>query len=213
MKFTPILAALSGIFIGGAHAASSIQLEIGEMRDSSNQVILSGTWMLVLNTNNTTGLPGNINPNAVGADPITSSSADTTAAANDFVGLTLNLSSIINGDKIIAIGSIGSGDLGAGFADGPVLFGDGQEDIAYAIYWFPGLSVGDTVPSVFEVGGVFISSTDTFAPRGMISPPVNVAFESAVFDVTSFTAVPIPEPTTLMLSALAALGLLRRRRA
>lgn len=211
-----IFAAIIALSISEVQAASSIQYEIGEMKDATGVTVTTGVWMLVLNTSGVdSSLPGGITTGS--SDSITGSLVDKQAASDDFRGLTLNLEEprSINGDRIMIIGTIGDEDFGDGYAVGSFEFADGQENKAYAIYWFPGLSLGDQVPATgsFEVGGVFTADTSTFAPRGMFSPPNPEAFESAVFDVNSINAVLIPEPSAITLTGLVALALLRRRRA
>lgn len=206
---------LSGIFAASSYAASSIQLEVGEFKTASGTTVITGTWLVILDANNDGSLPGNLaaGPSSNGALQI----ANAAVVADVFSGVTLSLGAI-GSDEIIAMGTVGDVDLGDGFATSTISFLDGQEGRAFGIYWLPGLSPEDIIPSSgsFEIGGYFQSDTSEFAAYGMFAPDVNVALEPAVFDVSSFNAITvtaIPEPTALTLTALAALGLLRRRRA
>lgn len=205
---TAILPIFGIISLECALAASSVQLEVGEFRTSGNLTVTSGTWILVLNQDANASLPGGL---TIGGDNALVDGSPT-QDPGAFAGVTLGLNQIIAGDRIVGMGTIGDVDLGDGYTATPVSFSNGQENLAYGIYWFPGLNPNTVVPETFEVGGVFQKTTSPFALRGMVSPADQVAFESATFDVTGFKAVAVPEPATLSLSALGLAALLRRRR-
>jgi hypothetical protein len=202
----------TGLLCNIAHAASSIQLQVGEFKNASGATVVTGTWLVILDANNDGILPGNLaaGPTSNGALQI----ANAAQIADDFSGITLSLGAI-GADQIIGVGTVGDVDLGDGFATSPISFVHGQEGSAYGVYWIPDLNPNDPIPTsaAFQIGGYFQSNPDDFLAYGMFAPPFNVAFEPAVISVSSFTAVAIPEPTTVALSALAAFGLLRRRRA
>jgi hypothetical protein len=202
-----------------AFSASSIELEVGELKDSDGATVTSGTWVLILDANNDQLLPGNI------AATTTSNNAhlllaNATAASSDFSGITLNLGQLIGGARIHALGAITDADdedYGPGFGVSGVTFAAGEEGLAYGIYWFPGITQGSTLPTsgTFQVGGFFQSTTGSFAPTGTFSPPspldnIGTAFDSSAFNAITVNAV--PEPSTFLLSAFGVLALLRRSR-
>jgi hypothetical protein len=201
-------------------SASSIELEVGGLRNTAGATVTSGTWALILDANNDQLLTGNI------AATATSSNAhllpaNATAASLDFSGITLTLGQLIGGARIHALGAITDAtnlDFGAGYGlGGTISFLDGEEGLAYGIYWFPGITQGGTLPTsgTFQVGGFFQSVSDELAPDGTFSPAPNSIGSSAVFDSSAFNAITVtavPEPSTFLLSAFGALALLRRSR-
>jgi hypothetical protein len=207
---------LSAILTNSLYGASSIQLEVGEFQDVSSAIVVTGTWLVILDLNDDGVLPGGLAAGPTSSGALTAGNA--AAISSAFSGASLSLG-VIDDDQIISVGNIGDIDLGDGYATSPVNFSDGQEGLAYGIYWVPGQNPGDTLPNTgnFQMGGYFTSTiTEEFALRGMFAPPAPVSNEPAVFYVTSFNALlvaAVPEPSTLALTAFAALGLLRRRRA
>lgn len=206
---------LSAIFASKLYGASSVQLEVGEFRNVSGVSVTTGTWFIVLDSNDDGILPGGLaaGPTSNGA----LQSGNATAVASAFSGASLGLG-VIGDDQIISVGSIGDVDLGVGYVSSPVNFSNGQEELAYGIYWAPGLNPGDTLPSsgTFQIGGYFNSTATPDALYGMFSPPVSISNEPAVFSVSAFNAIlvtAVPEPSALAFTAVALLGLLRRRRA
>ncbi|NJR43378.1 MAG: PEP-CTERM sorting domain-containing protein [Akkermansiaceae bacterium] len=97
----------------------------------------------------------------------------------------------------------------------------------WGLYWFPSLT-GTTLPANnFQIGGFTQASntiTGSFGDIGTVIPAdgntSSTIFADSIvtspdpgLQISRFTAiVAIPEPTTLTLSALGALALLRRRR-
>lgn len=200
-----------GLALSQVHAASSIQLEVGAFKNSNGISVTTGTWVLILDSNDDNQLPGDL-----AAGPANNGSlnlSNITAINEDFTGKTLGLNNAIGNDTIVAIGEIGDIDLGADYVAATVTFNDGQEGLAYGIYWFPGKSPGNTLTGDYEIGGYFQSDTTEFAAYGMFAPPPLTAQEPAAFDVSGFNAIIIPEPSALVLTLLGSAALLRRRRA
>lgn len=215
LPFAPFLLIVASSY---AYGASSIILEVGPFEDSIGDPVFNGVWILVLDSSNTSLLPGALSADASSPD---TNLSNPTAAAEAFSGLTLNQNNLIGGSKILGIGNItpeNDPDLpGYGLSNGSIEFADGEEGLAYGIYWIMGFTVGDTLPTTgaFEIGGIFRSSTAEFSEYGTFSPPAPFDNVITVFDVTGVNAIivtAIPEPSTFLLSTLGALALLRRSR-
>ena len=210
------------------YATSTVGFAIGAVRDASGTVLPddSSAWAIIVS--NTATLPGGLTD---GANTITASEA-----ASDFDNITLTI-----GDKgdytIIETGTItGSEDLlgSPGVALSTATFnlsGVVTAGKLWGLYWFPGKSVGETLNGTYEVGG-FAQSTPNVESGGTFGTvvPADGSTETLVnflesslnqgvlggtdtgLSASRFTAVAVPETTTLTLSALGLAALLRRRR-
>ncbi len=201
-------------------AASSILLEVGQLKNSSGAAVLSGSWILILNESNSNVLPGGMAATSASPDA-NLTSANTMAVAQDFSGKTLDLGSMIGTGSIRAIGTItpeNDPDYGGGFGvSGTINFANGEEGRAYGVYWIPGFAPGDTLPTsgMYQVGGIFRSSSSASAQFGTFSPPApqdNVATGFNTNTINAIVVTAIPEPTTLLLSSLGLVALFRRSR-
>ncbi len=203
-----------------AFSASSIELEVGQLKNTAGATVTSGTWALILDANNDKLLPGNIAATTMSSNAHLLP-ANASASSLDFSGITLTLGQLIGGARIHALGAITDVtdlDFGAGYGlGGTISFPDGEEGLAYGIYWFPGITQGSTLPTSgsFQVGGFFQSTTTMDTPYGTFSPPSPQFGSVHVFDSSAFNAITVtavPEPSTFLLSAFGALALLRRSR-
>ena len=210
------------------YSASTVGFAIGAVRDSSGVVLPDGSSSWAIIVSNTGNLPGGLTD---GANSIT-----VAEAASDFENVTLTIGN--KGDyTIIQTGTItGSDDLlgTPGIALDTATFDLTAVVTAgklWGFYWFPSQPEGGTLSGTFEVGG-FAQSTPNGASGGTFGTvvPADGSTETSVnflesnlnqsvlggtdtgLNVSRFTAVAVPETTTLTLSALGLAALLRRRR-
>lgn len=235
MKFSPypIKVAIFSIFSFGflpstASATATLEIAIGELRDSGgNLVTPSSAWALIV-SNTAGGLPGGL---------IDGGSMGTTSQiAADFNGVSLTA-----GDKgdytIIKTGFTNGGSSGLPFLafDSVVFDYTAPSSVNMAgsllgLYWFPNRSLGTTLTGSYEVGG-FAQSTpnnQSLGTSGTVIPNQGESqfvyffetnFNQTVMGLDStglgaerFTAVAVPEISSLTLTALGLTGLLIRRR-
>jgi hypothetical protein len=203
-------------------AAASITLntQFGSAFDKDGVVVPDGTlWALVVDTNADTVFTGFSNDQSL---------STTEAASTHFTaGQSLSIGGLLNGNTVFAFGGFnGAGDLPGGAIDA-LIFNYGTNGLAagrsYAFYWFPGATFADGELSQVigsQVGGINTTSADIF-DAGMILPAdgnaiaVGAATEAGGGSLSNerFTAVAlVPEPSSALLGAIGALGLLRRRR-
>jgi hypothetical protein len=203
-------------------AAASITLntQFGSAFDKDGGVVTDGTlWALVVDTNADSVFTGFSNDQSL----------STTEAASTYftAGQSLSIGSLLNGNTVFAFGGFnGGGDLPGGAIDA-LVFNYGTNGLAagrsYAFYWFPGATFVDgelTQVIGSQVGGINTTSADGIFEAGMILPAdgnaiaIGAATEAGGGSLSAerFTAVAIPEPSSALLGAIGALGLLRRRR-
>lgn len=201
--------------------AVTINTEFGSLRDASGAVISSTTtlYAIVFDTDNNSSLPGGLGVN----ESLTVGDSATAYAA--FQGKTLSQGLKIGGDTVIQWGTFDDPE-GLGFAF-PVLttadFADSgiTAGTKYGFYWFPGIDTSAIPTTLSAIGGINETvnyyNAGSLGYIGMQVPNASDTVTTAIYDSTlgtsRFTAIAVPEPTTLTLSALATLGLLRRRRA
>ena len=214
-----------------ACAATSLSMDFGSLKNSTGAKLADDTLVVLIANSDITvaALPGGL------TDHLTSGGLDATLAQNQFAGKTLAVGNTINLDKIIYVGSInGLAGYGAGYegiafdSNAPIDYTGGvATGQSFGLYWFPGLTIANNTvdPEAFEIGG-FFNSDPNLGDIGMTLPgdglfsviqrdsdaAVLDGFESSILP-SAFNAIAVPEPATLTLTALAALGLLRRRRA
>lgn len=203
--------------------ATSAQLYIDKLNtsDGVGYPASGAAWALIYDQNNDGNLPGGLTDG-------TSLVAGSASAIEAAFGASMSISNntiLANGDRIIMTGTVPVG----GVIDEVVLFdiGTGTNQVTtgrkFALYWFPGLSVGDSfnTTGAYEIGGVFEQSphAPSFSDYGMVVPSDNesglfLSLDSqSGFSESRLVAVAIPEPSAITLTGLAALALLRRRRA
>lgn len=222
---------LLSLFIGGPAVASvTISLGIGRLT-SSNSVTLPGDTLWALVSQDSAGnLPGGL-----GADSSFFASSNTQNIMNDFAGQTITTGANIGGGRVIATGPTTASTfaLGEGYIDGLINFDLNDFGLSVgdklAIYWFPGRTeASNTLPSdTFEIGGFQRTTVNTSSggEAALIVPPdltqnVNVFYlddqttgaSDSGIDQTSFQAIAVPEPSTLMFLCTSLLFLARHRR-
>ncbi|MCF7674166.1 MAG: PEP-CTERM sorting domain-containing protein [Akkermansiaceae bacterium] len=210
-------------------ASISIDTFAGEFLDASgSNASDSSLWAIIYDSNGDDLLPGGLTPD--------SSLLGTNAsqAFTDFSGQQILTGQNIGFDKILWAGEID----GANLSGTPSLGYTSLSNFTFAelgvvangkwaVYWFPELTIdSDTLGlSPFEVGGLQQTSAGaSLGDLGMVMPAtddtgtnytaafINSGDNGGDIAPATFTAVVVPEPTTLSLSALALVTLLRRRR-
>lgn len=197
-----------------SNAASQISFGLGILEDLSGDPVEIGTWIIVVDSSGINSMPGGLTYQNNNTDTLTASSVS--ASASHFSGLELSVNEITANNIIAAVGSIGSVN-GIGTVSTTVNFIDGFENTIYAVYWFPGFSPGQTLPTTgtFTVGGFVDGVVDAqFAPTGTRSPleGQSVIHDFVTDGISPILVTAIPEPSTFLLSTLGAIALLRRSR-
>jgi len=209
---------LVGLAALPASASVTLQTQFGTAFNSSSVQVPAGTlWALVVDTDNNSTFAGGF-----GLD----GSLQLAGANSTFsTGQTLTVGNLLGGDTIFAVG----GFDGGGLASDTITLDLGTLGVTagrnYAFYWFPGSTyVSGTSGTITgtQAGGIHTSSnTPESQLTGMVIPTegsnVDTGAATAAVDGnipnSRFTAVNlIPEPSTALLGAIGALGLLRRRR-
>lgn len=215
-----------------SYAAITLNTFFGIAYDSDGIApVPDGTlWIMIVDSNGDNVLPGGLD-----TESSLSLNDDVSEAAADFSNIILELGAIINGDKIFAMGGMNGtatlGQAGISFEEVELTVGLNGElansDIgkSFGFYWFPGISYDSVNPnvqmgSVFDVGGISVVTNPDTGVDPMVIPgdgtTINVGATTEEVggntSVERFTAVQIPEPTTLIFALISAAALLRRRR-
>jgi len=220
------LVALLLLALGGsAMATVTLNTQFGTAYSSTGTAVPDGTlWILVVDTNDNNLFGG-------GNMGLNSSLTAQQANATFSIGQALSVGSTLGSDTIFAMGGFNGAGTGLGLgATGNGLSGLslGTNGLAagldFTFYYFPGVTYNSGGPNLVgtQVGGINRSGADAGALLdGMVIPSdgaqtspgaANSDFGGSVTNA-QFTAVNlIPEPSTALLGAIGALGLLRRRR-
>ncbi len=216
---------------GASHATITLNTFFGiaTSSDGVTPVPDDTLWIMIVDRDGNNVLPGGLE-----ADSSLNQNVDTSQIADDFSNIMLSLGATINGDVIFAMGGMnGTENFGqAGISNEAIELGLGESDIlgssdvgkTFGFYWFPGIAYDSGNPnvqlgSVFEVGGIStVNNLDAGDP--MVIPgdgiTINIGASTEELGGTTpsadFTALAIPEPSTLVLSLVGAVALLRRRR-
>ena len=219
--------AFAGPVFGGT---VTLNLAFGALRDASGTAVPDGTTVFIIANSNTSSgaLPGGLQDTQSGGG------LDSTLALSHFAGADLTVGQTVNLDQIIYVGSV-NGIYGPGSLDWQnVSITTGVSGVNsgtnFGVYWFPGLS-GTSVPSSggFQIGGLFnsqpidpsnlsdvgmsIPSDGSVSLIAQVDPDIaNDIGASTPHTAASFTAIAVPEASSLALSALGLGALLRRRR-
>lgn len=239
-KLTIASAILSCAPVSLFAATATVNLAAGQLRDANGTIIADGggTWAVIVaagdlgNPQTAGALPGGLTNNA------SLTTLNLSQIEADFNGVFLTTGS--KGSFYVhSLGTI-NGEMDIGFA-GMVLtsieftisetgtpgFTSGTQ---FGLYWFPGLAEGSKLTGDYEVGG-FANDMNEASGAGDwgTTIPATAALKNAQFYETNFnqselsgpatdlsasrfTAVLVPETSTLTLSALGMAALLRRRR-
>ncbi|MES2996529.1 MAG: hypothetical protein V4733_06940 [Verrucomicrobiota bacterium] len=204
-----------------ASAALTLNYEFAEALTSSSTVVPANTlWALVVDDGNNTFAGFGGDDSLFEANVTSPGVADTFFSENQSIAL----GGVIGGGTIFALGGFTS----SGATSGQLNLNLGENGLTtgnqFAFYWFPGATFtgGSSETIDDQVGGVHSSSTEGgLLTSGMVIPGDGTTESVGAFSVSqggstpnaAFTAVTlIPEPTTALLAAFGALGLLRRCR-
>jgi hypothetical protein len=217
MKLTLISALLAVAALPAS--AVTINLYSGIFRDSLGAALPDGTlFALVADTN--------ANNNFGGGTTLNSTLTQSQANSVFSIGQTLSVGSVLGGDTVFFLGALTgvSTDGTPGLLNTVVNFNldASTQGLNYAIYFFPGGTLTGGVGTIAGQAGGISSTVAEASQGGLTIPGSNAAnVNQGALDVTNggslansrFTAVNlIPEPSTMLLGAFGALGLLRRRR-
>lgn len=227
MKKHQILIALFPLLALPCSAALNISVQAGQLMNASSTLVSdTSLWAIVYDEDGNGVLPGGLTYNS----NLTIGNADAIWAS--FGGQSIVTGGTLGLDKILWAGAVDS--AGTSGTDGVAQhiltsFTFASLGVAangkWAIYWFPGLTIGsNTLPGVnIEVGGIQRTAA-VDGSIGMTFPAADTpggSFAAAFLDTetndggipqSNFTAVLVPEPSALALSALGFAALLRRRR-
>ena len=200
-----------------AAASVTIQTQFGTAFTSSSATVATGTkWALVVDANNDGLFYGGFS---------TASSLNSAGANLVFTtGQVISLGSTLGSDRVFALGTFNG--AGPGITDGPVNLSLGVNGVAtglkYAFYWFPGatgttsITVGSQVGGLSRavaeagLGAMVIPADGANVPQGAANSDASGTVPNSSFTAVNLNAV--PEPSAVLLGAIGALGLLRRRR-
>lgn len=223
MKSLLFTTGLSFGLLATAGASITWDIEIGALRSNSGTQVPTDSLWAIIYQDGAGNLPGGLEPNSSLTD------ADASAISAAFAGATISEGEIIAGSTILKTGSVNaSGTVEYGITAAPFPpFTGVSAGGTWGLYWFPQLTTtaNEILGLNYEVGG-FTQADETVEPygtTGTIIPSDGATATTYFFDsettkkpadlpVARFTAVAVPEPTTLTLSALALVALLRRRR-
>lgn len=231
-KFMGLLASLFALSSGAVFGSVSITTAFGVCRDGASAPVAAGTlWALIVDNGNLS-LP---QMNAVTDGNTSNIATSSVGNPSPFWYQTLSIGLALGGDTVVAMGGFGDatgvqGDTisllyGALSPNGSVLAGR-----AFGFYWFPGVTY--TAPGTYPIAqgaGNYVGGVVSLAPdepgqtlamyippdgndinAGAVDPTVNGA--GGVPAANFLPTLIIPEPSSMLLGALGALGLLRRRR-
>lgn len=227
MKTTISLATfLAGV--PSCFAALSIEIQVGVLNTSTSAIVPdTSLWAIIYDDNGDTQLPGGL------GDGTSLTAANTAQTAAAFTGATITGGGAIGDDRILAVFEVdGAGTSGReGLSIQTINLTDGEWSALsgrqWGIYWFPGLSIGDsTLTASFEIGGIRENAPNSGGSIGMTLPTfvaeTSPTYTASALDdsvdvdgdlsTSRFTAIVVPEPATLTLAALGLTALLRRRR-
>ena len=217
-----IIAILFGAFVLPASASITLNAQFGVAGDASGVAVPDGTlWALVVDTNSDNLFPGAFGVN----QSLGQAGALTTFTPGQQLTIGGNLS---GGDTVFALGSFNgtaNGNTGLSiFTHGDTLgtngLGAGKQ---FAFYWFPGSTYTSSGANVVgnAVGGINTGADPAAGLDGMVVPADGalVTTGAATTGVGGnllasrfLSATLVPEPSSALLGAIGALGLLRRRR-
>ena len=208
-----------------AGATVTLNYQFGTCFTSTSTAVPDGTlWALIGDTNSSGTFTNGFATNA--------SLTGTQANAVFTTGQLVTTGSVIGGDTVLAVGSFNG--AGPGTTADTLILALGVNGAAagqnFAFYWFPGSTFTTGLNTVGnEIGGINTLLDDIIGGTGPMSlgadgSTLSVGAATAeaggvtsnagftAVSVSEFTAALIPEPSTALLGALSALGLLRRRR-
>ena len=232
MKSKLFLVALLAAAALPASATVSLSYQFGVARDMHGVAVPDGTlWAIVGDTNADGLFPGGFSTNA------SIYGLPAAQALNTFYfGQTLAVGSALGEDRVLAMGGFngtennGLTGIAASFLMLPLGVNGAAAGQNFAFYWFPGSTFTTGLNTVGnEIGGINTLLDDIIGGTGPMSlgadgSTLSVGAATAeaggvtsnagftAVSVSEFTAALIPEPSTALLGALSALGLIRRRR-
>jgi hypothetical protein len=217
--------ALLAIVLGVAATASAtvtLNTQFGYAYGASGALVPDNAlWILVVDTNGDNSFGG--------AFGLNSSLSESGANSLFTSGQSISVGGLLGNDTIFAMGGFsGTAGLGLGTTADTLILTLGQNGLTaganYAFFWFTDsqYSGGSTGTVGSEVGGIHGSADSAAGLEPMVVPPDSSSINTGTATAADwdgsksqaqFTAVRlIPEPSTMLLGAFGALGLLRRRR-
>ncbi|MBX3741327.1 MAG: PEP-CTERM sorting domain-containing protein [Akkermansiaceae bacterium] len=215
LKLTSILLLLGATL--PASATITLTTAFGNAYTAAGATVPNGTlWALVVDTNNDSSFMGQFGVNT---------SLSLAGANNLFAtGNSIALGTLLGGDTVFAMGGFNADGTSYDQANLTIGLNGVQQGLKFAFVWFPGVTF-TTEGATYTVGtqvGALHSNTDAVALGDMVIPADGAVLPTGAgtadgaggtLPASRFTAVQlIPEPSTMLLGAFGALGLLRRRR-
>lgn len=207
-------------------ATVTINLELGELTNSSSVTIPGGTLWALISEDSSGNLPGGL----LTDDSLYNNNTPSTIVS-DFGGNTISAGSTIGGGYVVAIGSSLSspeGEISRQIATFDFVSAGLNSGDKLGVYWFPGrTTASNTLPSSnFEIGGFHrtAANTPSGGSSGLVMPADNADVTMAYFDnnitggnsgiaSTEFQAITaVPEPSALMLIGTGLFIMILRRR-